>query len=55
MSFQMVNASNIEKDWDWISSQNDLEEMKNVSDEYSLLAIQIQMLQKQCKFNRCGP
>ena len=39
--FLVVNASNIEKDWDWISSQNDLGvEMKNVSDEYSLLAIQ---------------
>lgn len=37
----VVNASNIEKDWNWISSQNDLGvEMKNVSDEYSLLAIQ---------------
>jgi len=39
--FLVVNASNIQKDWDWISSQNDLGvEMKNVSDEYSLLAIQ---------------
>lgn len=37
----VVNASNIEKDWNWISSHNDLGvEMKNVSDEYSLLAIQ---------------
>jgi len=37
----VVNASNIEKDWNWISSQNNLGvEMKNVSDEYSLLAIQ---------------
>jgi aminomethyltransferase len=37
----VVNASNIEKDWDWISSQNDLDvEMKNLSDGYSLLAIQ---------------
>jgi aminomethyltransferase len=37
----VVNASNIEKDWNWISSQNDLGvEMKNVSEEYSLLAIQ---------------
>lgn len=37
----VVNASNIEKDWDWISSQNDLAvEMKNLSDDYSLLAIQ---------------
>lgn len=37
----VVNASNIEKDWNWISSQNDLGvEMKNLSDDYSLLAIQ---------------
>lgn len=37
----VVNASNIDKDWDWISSQNNLGvEMKNLSDEYSLLAIQ---------------
>jgi aminomethyltransferase len=36
-----VNASNIEKDWNWISSHNDLGvEMKNLSDDYSLLAIQ---------------
>ena len=39
--FLVVNASNIEKDWKWISDQNDLGvEMKNVSDDYSLLAIQ---------------
>ncbi|KQB44230.1 Aminomethyltransferase [Flavobacterium daejeonense] len=37
----VVNASNIEKDWDWISAQNDLDvDMKNFSDDYSLLAIQ---------------
>ena len=37
----VVNASNIEKDWNWISSHNDLGvEMQNLSDEYSLLAIQ---------------
>jgi aminomethyltransferase len=37
----VVNASNIAKDWDWISSHNDVKaEMKNVSDDYSLLAIQ---------------
>lgn len=37
----VVNASNIEKDWDWISSHNDFGvEMKNLSDDYSLLAIQ---------------
>jgi len=39
--FLVVNASNIEKDWNWISSHNDLGvEMENVSDDYSLLAIQ---------------
>jgi len=39
--FIVVNASNIEKDWNWITSLNDLGvEMENLSDEYSLLAIQ---------------
>jgi len=39
--FLVVNASNIEKDWNWISSHNDLGvEMINVSDEMSLLAVQ---------------
>jgi len=37
----VVNASNIEKDWNWISSKNDVgAEIKNISDDYSLLAIQ---------------
>jgi aminomethyltransferase len=37
----VVNASNIDKDWDWISSHNDSGvEMKNISEDYSLLAIQ---------------
>ncbi len=37
----VVNASNIEKDWDWISSHNSMgATMRNLSDEYSLLAIQ---------------
>jgi len=37
----VVNASNIDKDWNWISSNNDLGvEMTNASDDYSLLAIQ---------------
>ncbi|WP_053993029.1 glycine cleavage system aminomethyltransferase GcvT [Mangrovimonas sp. TPBH4] len=37
----VVNASNIEKDWNWISSKNDVgAEMRNLSDDYSLLAIQ---------------
>lgn len=37
----VVNASNIEKDWNWISQHNsDGVEMRNLSDDYSLLAIQ---------------
>lgn len=37
----VVNASNIEKDWNWISQHNDLGvTMENASDAYSLLAIQ---------------
>ena len=37
----VVNASNIEKDWNWISSKNDVgATMKDISPEYSLLAIQ---------------
>jgi aminomethyltransferase len=37
----VVNASNIEKDWNWISSNNTAGvEMRNLSDDYSLLAIQ---------------
>lgn len=37
----VVNASNIEKDWNWISMHNNFGvEMINASDEYSLLAVQ---------------
>jgi aminomethyltransferase len=37
----VVNASNIEKDWNWIAKHNDLGvDMRNLSDVYSLLAIQ---------------
>lgn len=37
----VVNASNIQKDWDWISSHNSMNaEMRDVSDDYCLLAIQ---------------
>lgn len=37
----VVNASNIEKDWDWISKHNTMGvDMKNISDRTSLLAIQ---------------
>jgi aminomethyltransferase len=39
--FIVVNASNIDKDWNWMSSHNDMGvEMHNLSDDYSLLAIQ---------------
>lgn len=49
--FLVVNASNIEKDWNWISKHNTFGvEMKNVSDELSLLAVQgpnaIKVIQK---------
>ncbi len=37
----VVNAGNIEKDWNWITSKNNVgAEMKNLSEDYSLLAIQ---------------
>ncbi len=47
----VVNASNIEKDWNWVSQHNDLGvEMTDESDDYSLFAVQgplaIKVLQK---------
>lgn len=38
----VVNASNIDKDWNWISKYNEEfnADLKNLSDDYSLLAIQ---------------
>ncbi len=38
----VVNASNIDKDWSWISRYNESigAEMRNISDDYSLFAIQ---------------
>ena len=37
----VVNASNIEKDWNWIQSKNDVgADMRDLSEDYSLLAIQ---------------
>ncbi|MCT4580737.1 MAG: glycine cleavage system aminomethyltransferase GcvT [Flavobacteriales bacterium] len=37
----VVNASNIQKDWDWIASHNSFGvEMENISDSMSLLAVQ---------------
>ena len=39
--FLVVNASNIDKDWDWISSHNTKGvEMLNISEDTSLLAVQ---------------
>ncbi|HEY0262064.1 MAG TPA: glycine cleavage system aminomethyltransferase GcvT, partial [Chitinophagales bacterium] len=39
--YLVVNASNIEKDWNWIKSKNTLGvEMENLSDGMSLLAVQ---------------
>lgn len=37
----VVNASNIDKDWEWISKNNTMgAAMRNISDDYALLAIQ---------------
>lgn len=37
----VVNASNIEKDWNWIAEHNSAKvEMKNISDQTALLAVQ---------------
>ncbi|MCW5520805.1 glycine cleavage system aminomethyltransferase GcvT [Aureitalea sp. L0-47] len=37
----VVNASNIDKDWNWISGKNNMgAEMRNLSEDFSLLAIQ---------------
>lgn len=37
----VVNASNMEKDWNWIAGLNDFDcEMKNISDDITLLAVQ---------------
>lgn len=52
----VVNASNIDKDWNWISSKNDVgAEMRNVSDNYSLFAVQgpkaVEALQKLTSVN----
>ena len=50
----VVNASNIQKDWDWIDKNNDINaELENISDRISLLAIQgpkaQQLIQKLTK------
>lgn len=54
--YLVVNASNIEKDWNWISSHNNYGvEMQNLSDQYSLLAVQgpnaIKTIQKHTDVN----
>jgi aminomethyltransferase len=55
----VVNASNIEKDWNWISSFNDKQvEMHNISDKTCLLAIQgpnaCKMLQPLTEIDICN-
>ena len=43
----VVNASNMEKDWNWISKHNSFGvEMKNISDKTSLLAVQGPLAEK---------
>jgi aminomethyltransferase len=55
--FLVVNASNIEKDWNWIQQFNQEigADMTNVSDDYSLLAIQgplaLKAMQKLTEMN----
>ena len=54
--YLVVNASNMEKDWNWISSQNEFGvEMKNLSDDTTLLAVQgpkaVEALQKLTEEN----
>jgi len=55
----VVNASNIDKDWNWISSFNDKQvEMHNISDKTCLLAIQgpnaCKMLQPLTEIDICN-
>ena len=52
----VVNAANIQKDWDWINSHNTFGvNIKNLSEDYSLLAIQgpkaIEAMQSLTKVN----
>ena len=45
----VVNASNMEKDFNWLNDNNNLGvEIKNDSDEYSLFAVQGQNAEKVC-------
>lgn len=46
----VVNASNIEKDWNWINSQNNFKaELENISDRTSLFAVQGPKAQQVCQ------
>ncbi len=52
----VVNASNIDKDWDWLSSKNTFEAtMHNISDRTGLLAVQgpdaVKLVQKLTDFD----
>ena len=52
----VVNASNIDKDWDWINRQNTFAAtLENISEQYSLFAVQgpkaIEVLQKLTETN----
>ena len=54
--YLVVNASNIQKDWDWIASHNSFGvQMENISDALSLFAVQgpnaIKVLQKLTDVN----
>ncbi len=54
--YLVVNASNIEKDWNWIKKHNTIgAEMSNMSDDFSLLAVQgpnaVNTLQKLTTIN----
>lgn len=57
--YLVVNAGNIQKDWDWISSQNDFGvEMTNLSEKTSLFAVQgpnaVKTLQKLTDIDLSG-
>jgi aminomethyltransferase len=52
----VVNASNIEKDWNWIQENNEFDaQMSNISDDIGLLAVQgpkaTELLQKLCSID----
>ena len=56
----VVNASNIEKDWEWINQQNNCNaQLENISDKTSLIAVQgpkaTELLQQFTDLNLSGP